>query len=67
METNSVQISLCGFIRHTQPFRQLYRSGLDTYIIRLQAEGECEVLIDGEMTAVVPGIYCYLSPTIYMI
>lgn len=39
MKTNSVQISLCGFIRHNQPFRQLYRSGLDTYIIRLQAEG----------------------------
>lgn len=62
METNSVQISLCGFIRHTQPFRQLYRSGLDTYIIRLQAEGECEVLIDGEMTAVVPGDLLLFKP-----
>ncbi|MDH6370180.1 hypothetical protein CA600_10635 [Paenibacillus sp. VTT E-133280] len=62
METNSVQISLCGFIRHTQPFRQLYRSGLDTYIIRLQAEGECEVLIDGDMVTVVPGDLLLFKP-----
>lgn len=62
METHSVQISLSAFIRHTQPFRQLFRNGLDTYIIRLQVEGECEALIDGEMVTVVPGDLLLFQP-----
>ena len=62
MEVNGVHIHLSSFSRHIQPFRHLFRDGLDTYIIRLQAEGECEALIDGEMVTVLPGDLLLFRP-----
>ncbi len=62
MESSSVHIHLSAFSRHPQPFRALYREGLDTYIIRLQAEGECEALIQGEMVSIVPGDLLLFRP-----
>lgn len=62
MEINSIHIHLTAFMRHIQPFRHLFREGLDTYIIRLQAEGECEALIDGEMVNIQPGDLLLFHP-----
>ncbi|WP_410511735.1 AraC family transcriptional regulator [Paenibacillus sp. BR2-3] len=62
METNGVHIDLSAFSRHIQPFRHLFRDGLDTYIIRLQAEGECEALIEGRMVSVLPGDLLLFRP-----
>jgi len=47
-------LTLCDFSRHLQPFRQSFRT-LDTYLLRLQTEGEARALIGGSMTAVLPG------------
>jgi AraC family transcriptional regulator of arabinose operon len=60
--TTEVDIQLCGFSRHQTPFRHLFRHGLETYIIRLQLEGECEALIDGRLEAVVPGDLLLFRP-----
>ncbi|WP_438431181.1 AraC family transcriptional regulator [Gorillibacterium sp. sgz500922] len=57
-----VFIQLCEYSRHVQPFRHLFRSGLDTYVIRLQAEGEAEVLIDGRLVRVLPGDLLLFRP-----
>ncbi|MEK3700661.1 AraC family transcriptional regulator [Paenibacillus sp. FSL R10-2199] len=62
MGTTGVDIHLSSFSRHIQPFWHLFREGLDTYIIRLQAEGECEALIDGEMVTVMPGDLLLFRP-----
>lgn len=57
-----IDIQLCGFSRHTQPFRQPFRNGLDTYILRLQVEGRSETLIDGRMETVLPGDLLLFPP-----
>ncbi|OKP66999.1 hypothetical protein A3844_05700 [Paenibacillus helianthi] len=62
MESPGVHIHLSSFSRHIQPFWQPFREGLDTYIIRLQAEGESEALIDGEMVTVLPGDLLLFRP-----
>lgn len=62
MGISGVDIHLSSFSRHIQPFRHLFGDGLDTYIIRLQAEGECEVLIGGKMVAVLPGDLLLFQP-----
>jgi AraC family transcriptional regulator of arabinose operon len=55
-------IQLCEYSLHPQPFRQHYRNGLDTYVIRLQAEGEAEALIEGSYVAVLPGDLMLFQP-----
>jgi AraC family transcriptional regulator, arabinose operon regulatory protein len=62
MGNNAVDIHLSAFSRHIQPFHHLFREGLDTYIIRLQAEGEAEALIDGSMVTVLPGDLLLFRP-----
>ncbi|ULO05602.1 AraC family transcriptional regulator [Paenibacillus sp. 19GGS1-52] len=62
MERNNVHIHLSAFSRHIQPFRQPFRNGLDTYIIRLQAEGESEALIEDRMVTILPGDLLLFRP-----
>lgn len=62
MPAAEVQISLCDYSSHRQPFRQNYRNGLDTYILRLQAEGEARALVDGRMQRIVPGDLLLFAP-----
>lgn len=57
-----IDIQLCAFSRHTQPFHHLFKNGLDTYIIRLQLEGESEALIDSRMEPVLPGDLLLFRP-----
>lgn len=40
----------------------MFREGIATYIIRLQAEGECEALIDGRMVTIYPGDLLLFRP-----
>ncbi|ASS67322.1 MULTISPECIES: AraC family transcriptional regulator [unclassified Paenibacillus] len=54
MDKDPVTLTLCDFSRHLQPFRQSFRS-LDTYLLRLQTEGEARALIGGAMAAILPG------------
>ncbi|CAM4021766.1 AraC family transcriptional regulator [Cohnella lubricantis] len=61
-QTAEIDIQLCAFSRHAQPFHHVFRSGLDTYILRLQMEGESEALIDGRMEQVLPGDLMLFSP-----
>ncbi|TVY03285.1 AraC family transcriptional regulator [Cohnella terricola] len=62
MAVGSVNVHLCGHSRHGEPFKQEYRNGLDTYIIRLQLEGISQALIDGKLTDVMPGDLLLFKP-----
>ncbi|MFF2907261.1 AraC family transcriptional regulator [Paenibacillus sp. NPDC057934] len=62
MEKIGVNIQLSAYVSHDQPFRQLFRNGLETYIIRLQVEGESEALINGKMVTVLPGDMLLFPP-----
>jgi len=44
------------------PFRHDFRDGLETYIIRLQSEGTCRALLDGELTDIMPGDLLLFKP-----
>ncbi|RKP48882.1 AraC family transcriptional regulator [Cohnella endophytica] len=62
MEVGDVSVYLCGYSRHIEPFRQDYRNGLDTYIIRLQVEGFSKALIGGEVVEIMPGDLLLFEP-----
>ncbi|MFC6547833.1 AraC family transcriptional regulator [Cohnella cellulosilytica] len=62
MAISAVDVRLCGHSRHREPFKQEYKNGLDTYIIRLQLEGTCQALVDGRMTDLMPGDLLLCKP-----
>ncbi|XID90670.1 helix-turn-helix domain-containing protein [Paenibacillaceae bacterium WGS1546] len=62
MDCGRIHVQLCGYSRHREPFRHEYRNGLETYIIRLQIEGACRALVDGEMTDLMPGDLLLFKP-----
>lgn len=62
MEVRGVNVQLCGYSRHMEPFRHDFRNGLETYIIRLQAEGSCRALLDGELKEILPGDLLLFKP-----
>jgi len=62
MAISGIDVQLCGHSRHSEPFKQEYRDGLDTYIIRLQMEGTCQALVDGKMTDLMPGDLLLFKP-----
>jgi AraC family transcriptional regulator of arabinose operon len=62
MAISGINVQLCGHSRHQEPFKQEYRNGLDTYIIRLQLEGTCQALVDGKMTDLMPGDLLLFQP-----
>jgi AraC family transcriptional regulator of arabinose operon len=59
---SALNIQLSEYSKHVEPFRQYYGNGLDTYIIRLQIEGICEALIDGQMREIRPGHLMLCKP-----
>ncbi|RJX37157.1 helix-turn-helix domain-containing protein [Paenibacillus pinisoli] len=59
---NPINVQLSEFSRHEEPFHQVYGSGLDTYIIRLQVEGICQALVHGEMREIRPGDLLLFQP-----
>jgi len=62
MVIEEINVHLCGYSKHSEPFKHDYRNGLDTYLIRLQLEGISQALIDGELTDVVPGDLLLYQP-----
>ncbi|BBI35816.1 AraC family transcriptional regulator [Cohnella abietis] len=62
MYIKEININLCAYSKHNEPFRQEYKNGLDTYIIRLQMEGISQVLIDGEIVDIMPGDLLLFKP-----
>lgn len=62
MDNGRIHVQLCGYSRHREPFRHEFRNGLETYIIRLQLEGTCQALIDGEMADLMPGDLLLFKP-----
>jgi len=59
---NEIFVHLSEYSKHRHPFRQHYESGLDTYIVRLQVEGMCQALVDGEIVAIRPGHLLLFQP-----
>lgn len=59
---NDIKILLCDHSFHTEGFRQSYQSGLDIYILRLQTEGRCQVLINGRFEIIHPGELLLFRP-----
>ncbi|RUS42864.1 helix-turn-helix domain-containing protein [Cohnella sp. AR92] len=56
-----IEVQLCDYSRHLE-FRQSYPAGLDTYIVRLQAEGVSRALVGGELREIVPGDLLLFKP-----
>jgi AraC family transcriptional regulator of arabinose operon len=44
-----------GYSRHLKPFTVNYRHGLPEYLLRLQTEGSCRALQNGQMCTILPG------------
>lgn len=62
MTDTKIQIELCAFSYHREPFRHTYKNGLEHYIFRLQTEGSCEALIHGKMQPITPGDLLLFRP-----
>ncbi|WP_239617765.1 helix-turn-helix transcriptional regulator [Cohnella mopanensis] len=59
---HDINVQLCGYSKHKDPFWQDYSTGLDTYIIRLQMEGISEALMEGKYTEILPGDLLLFKP-----
>jgi AraC family transcriptional regulator, arabinose operon regulatory protein len=55
-------VQLSSYSKHPEPFRHQFTNGLDTYVIRLQAVGISQALIDGEYVDVSPGDLLLFKP-----
>lgn len=62
MKETGIKLDYCAFMYHNTPFRHTYKSGLETYIIRLQTEGLCQALIAGQVDIIEPGDLLLFSP-----
>ncbi|BBH21883.1 DNA-binding transcriptional regulator AraC [Paenibacillus baekrokdamisoli] len=62
MSLSEINVHLCGYSKHLEPFKHDYRNGLDTYIIRLQLEGFSQALIEGEIVDILPGDLLLFKP-----
>jgi len=57
------EVLLCGCTFHTKRFHQSHADpGLTSYLIRLQTEGTCTVIVEGRDYALVPGDLLLLRP-----
>lgn len=56
------KINACGYAYHLKPVRIQYREGLQTYLFRLQLEGNCQALVDGSMQTVEAGDLLLYQP-----
>ncbi|CAG7618498.1 AraC family transcriptional regulator [Paenibacillus allorhizosphaerae] len=61
------EVLLCGCTFHTKRFYQSHADpGLSSYLIRLQTEGTCTVIVEGREYKLVPGDLLLLRPgTVY--
>lgn len=59
---SQIQLKFCAYMYHTTPFRNTYKFGLESYIIRLQTEGFCHALISGQTEVIEPGDLLLFRP-----
>ncbi|MGO4275981.1 AraC family transcriptional regulator, partial [Paenibacillus sp. TAF58] len=59
MET---EVLTCGYSFHMETFNVSTKSGLNSYLFRLQTEGTSEVLVDGHMQRVEAGHLLLFQP-----
>ncbi|WP_127532929.1 AraC family transcriptional regulator [Paenibacillus kobensis] len=59
---NEINVDLSEYSKHQNPFRQYYEGGLDTFIVRLQVEGMCQALVEGEIVTIRPGNLLLFQP-----
>jgi AraC family transcriptional regulator of arabinose operon len=52
----------CSYSYHTQPFQTATLNGLGSYLFRLQTEGVCRALVNGEMRIIRPGDLLLYKP-----
>ncbi|PWV97871.1 AraC family transcriptional regulator of arabinose operon [Paenibacillus cellulosilyticus] len=57
-----IHVDLSEYSKHQHPFHHLFDQGLDTYIVRLQIEGFCQALVDGEIRDIKPGDLLLFKP-----
>lgn len=58
----SNEILSCSFSYHSTPFQIGYEEALTTYLFRLQTEGSCEALVNGQMTLIETGDLLLYKP-----
>lgn len=63
MKTVDCNVLSAGFSFHRKPFRMALSQGIQYYLIRLQSEGRCRALIDGQISTVEPGDIMLFTPT----
>ncbi|MBA2942111.1 helix-turn-helix transcriptional regulator [Paenibacillus sp. CGMCC 1.16610] len=56
------ELLTCGYSFHMEPFNVSTKSGLNTYLFRLQTEGTCEILVDGQMIQIESGHLLLYKP-----
>lgn len=56
------ELLTCGYSFHMEPFYNSTKSGLQSYLFRLQTEGSCEALVDGRMVPVEAGTLLLFQP-----
>ncbi|WP_077619342.1 AraC family transcriptional regulator [Bacillus sinesaloumensis] len=59
MKTN---IFFCGYSFHTKGYRSVHKEGFPAYLIRLQTEGSCEVVVKGQNLRLEKGDLLFLKP-----
>jgi AraC family transcriptional regulator of arabinose operon len=58
----NTELITCGYSFHMDPFYSSTKSGLPSYLFRLQTEGSCEALVDGHMVPIEPGHLLLFKP-----
>lgn len=58
----AAEVLSAGYSYHIEKFVNSSRSGLRSYLFRLQTEGQCRVLIDGVWTLIRPGDLLLFAP-----
>jgi AraC-type DNA-binding domain-containing proteins len=58
----AIEVHFSDYSKHEEPFRHYFGNGLDSYIIRLQVEGVCQALVDGNVRDIRPGDLLLFKP-----
>lgn len=56
------ELLTCSYSFHIEPFNVSTKSGLHSYLFRLQTEGTCEVLVEGKMQRIEAGHLLLFQP-----
>ncbi|MBP1989113.1 helix-turn-helix domain-containing protein [Paenibacillus eucommiae] len=57
-----IELLTCAYSHHMERFITSYKSGLPSFLFRLQTEGYCEALVEGSMRAIEPGDLLLYQP-----